>query len=65
MEVHLADNFSVISHQIVHLLVQFADGVVHTVEFWAVPVLNHAITLGMPFLHTLNTSIDWKTHIIT
>ena len=65
MEVHLADNSSFISHQIVHLPLQFADGAIHTVEFRVVPALNHAIILGIPFLHTLNPSIDWKTHTIT
>ena len=65
MEVHLADNSSVISHHIVHLPLYFADGAIHTVEFRVVPALNHAIMLGMPFLHTFSPSIDWKTRTIT
>ena len=32
IEVHLADNSLVISHQIVHLPLQFADDAIHTVE---------------------------------
>ena len=58
---HLAKNSSVISHQIVHLPVQFAYGAIHTVEFWVLPSLNNAIILGIPFLHTLNPSIYKKT----
>ena len=57
MEVHLADNSSAVSHQIVHLPLLFADGAVHTAESWAVPALNHAIILGMPFLHKFNPII--------
>ena len=64
IKVHLAENYSVISDQIVHLPLQFADGAIYTVEFWVVPAFNHAILLGMPFLYTLNPSIDWKTHFI-
>ena len=64
MEVHLADNSSVYFHQIVHLSLQFADGPKHTVDFQAVLALNHAIILGMPFLLTLNLSIDCNTHNI-
>ena len=59
---HLADNYSVITHQIVHVLLLFADGTIHTVEFRVIPALNHATILGMPFLHTLSPSIFWKTH---
>ena len=33
MEVHLDDNSLVISHRIVHLLLNFADSALHTVEF--------------------------------
>ena len=62
---HLSDNSSVISHQIVHLPLKFADGAIHTVEFRVVPALNHAIILEIPFLYTLNPSINWKTHTIT
>ena len=65
MEVHLANNSSVISHQIVHLPLQFADVAIHTVGFWIVPALNHAIILRMPFLHILNPIIDRKSHTIT
>ena len=57
MEVHLADNFYAISHQIVHLPLQFAEGAIHTVEFWVFPALNHVIILGMPFIYTLDPSI--------
>ena len=64
MEVHLADNSSVISHKIVHLTLQFADSSIHNVEFRVVPVLNYAIILGVSFLHKLNRIIDWKTHTI-
>ena len=64
MEVHLAGNSSAISHQIVHLPLQFADGTIYTVEFRIVSSLNHAIILGMPFLCILKLSIDWKTHTI-
>ena len=49
MEVHLTDNYSVVSHQIVYLTLKFTDSAVHPVEFWAFPLLNHAIILGMPF----------------
>ena len=65
VKVHLADNSSVISHQIVHLPLQFTNIAIHTVEFRVVPALNHNIVLGMPFLHTLKLSIDCKTQIIT
>ena len=64
-KLHLADASSVISHQIVHLPLQFADRAIYTVEFWVVPALNYTIILGMHFLHTLNSSIDWKTHTVT
>ena len=64
MEVHLTDISLFFSHQIVYLPLQFGGGAIHTFEFWVVPALNHAIILGMPFLHTLNPSIDWKTHTI-
>ena len=64
MEVHLADNYLVISHQIVQLPLKFADGAVHSVEFSVVAALNHAIILGMPFLHILNPRIYWYTHTI-
>ena len=59
MEVHFADNFSVVSHQIAHLPFHFADGAIHTLEFRVVSALNHAIILGMPFLPTLNPQINW------
>ena len=62
---HLADSYTVISHQIMHLPIIFDDGAVHTVEFWVVPILNHAIILGIPFLHELYPSFDWKNHTIT
>ena len=65
MEVHLADNSSAVSHQIVHLLLQSTDVDIHTVEFRVVPALNHAIILGISFLHILNPSINWKAHTIT
>ena len=58
MEVHLADNSSVISHQYIHLPLKFADGAIHNFEFWVVPALNHAIILRIPFPYTLNPSID-------
>ena len=45
MEVHLADNSLVVSYQIVHLPWKFADGAIHTVDFWVGPALNHAIIL--------------------
>ena len=62
---HLADKSTVVSHQIVQLPLKFADGAVYTVEFWVIPVLNHAIILGIPFLNIFNPSINWKTHTIT
>ena len=37
MELHLAYNSSIVSHQIVHLPLQFADSAIHTVEFGVVP----------------------------
>ena len=61
----LADKFSVISHQIVHLLLKYVDNAMHTVEFWVVAELNQAIFLEMPFLHKFNPSIIWWTHNIT
>ena len=39
-----------------YLPLQFADGAIHTVEVRVVPALNHAIILGMPFLHIVNPS---------
>ena len=65
IEVHFLDNSSIISHQIVHLPLRFADGAVHTVEFQVVPPLNHAIILGMHFLHRLIPSVDFLNHTIT
>ena len=44
---------------------QYADGAIYTVDFWVAPALNHATIMGMSFLHTLNLSIDWKTHTVT
>ena len=61
IEVHSTENSLVFSHQIVYLPLQYSDGAIHTIEFWVVPALNHAIILGMPFLYTLNSRIDWKT----
>ena len=58
MEVYLADNFSVISHQSMHLPLQFADSATHTVEFRVGPALKYAIIWGVPFLYILNPSID-------
>ena len=49
MEVHLDKNSIVISHQIVYLPLKFAEGAVHNVGFWAVPILYHATILIMPF----------------
>ena len=63
--VHLANNSLFISHQIMYLLVQFIDSAIYAVEVRVVPALNNAIVLGMPFLHTLNPSIDCNTHTIT
>ena len=65
LEVYLAENSSIIYLQIMQLPLQFADGVIYTVEVRVVPALNYAIILGMPFLYTLNPNIDWKTHTIT
>ena len=64
MEVHFSDNSTVISHLIMHLPLQFADGAIHTVEYRVVPALNHALTLGMPSLHIFNSNVYWKTHTI-
>ena len=64
MELHLADNSSMISSQIVHLSLVFAYGAMRTVEFWLVPVLNHTMIFGMPFLHNFNSSIDWQNQTI-
>ena len=58
MEVHLADYSSLISHQIVCLLLKFADGAMHNVEFRVFPTLNYTIILGMLFLHLVNTRIN-------
>ena len=60
MEVHLDDYYSVISHQIVYLPLNFVDDAVHTVEFWLVSALNRDKILGMPLLNQLNPSIDWQ-----
>ena len=62
---HLADIYSVIYHQIVHLPLKLADGTVHTIEFWEVPALNHAIILEMPFPHGFNLCVDYKNNTIT
>ena len=43
---------------------KFAENVEYTVEFRVVPALNHQIILGMPFLHQVNPTIDWKKHLI-
>ena len=58
MKVQLTYNSLVIFHQIMHLKPIFADSAVHAVELWVVLALNHAIILGMPFLHTLSPCID-------
>ena len=58
MELLLADNYSVVSQQIVHLPLQFTDSAIHTDEFRVVSSFNHAIILEMTFLHILNPSID-------
>ena len=50
MEVHLANNSSIISLTklcIYHF--KFANGAIYTVEFRVVPALNHAIILGNAF----------------
>ena len=53
MELHFSDNFSLFSHQIVHLALQFADGAMHTFEFWVFTALNHTITLGyISYVHS-------------
>ena len=44
---HLVENSSVVSYQIMHLSLQFADGAIHTVKFCVVSALNHAIILGL------------------
>ena len=49
---------------VLHYL-QFANDSIYTVEFQVVPTLNHAIILGIPLLHIINPSINWKTHTIT
>ena len=64
MKVYLAENYSVICHQIVDLPLKFAESAVHTVEFWVVPASNHATSLGIPFLHKFSPSINWKNHTI-
>ena len=61
---HLDNNSLVISHQIVYLLLNFADSAVDAVEFWVVPALNHAIILGIPFLHIYNPIINCKNYTI-
>ena len=65
MELHLADNSTAISHQIVHLALKFSDGTMHIVEFRVVLALNHAIILEIPFQHKFNPSIDWENQTIT
>ena len=57
-EVHLADNSSANSHQIVHLPHKYAGIAVCTVELWVVPALNHAIILGTLFLYKFILSIN-------
>ena len=54
----LANNSSVVSHQIVYLLFIFAYSAYYAVELRVVLVLNHAKILGIAFLHTFNPSID-------
>ena len=58
------ENYLEVSHQIMHLLLQFANGAVHTVEFWLVPAFNHAINFRIPFLHELYPTIDWNNYTI-
>ena len=65
IDVYLAENSSIVFHQIVHLPVQYADGTIYTVEFRIIPVLNHAIILGMPFVHAFNPNINCKIYTIT
>ena len=57
MEVHFDDSYAVIYHQIMYLPIKFSDVAVHTVEFWVVAALNHAIILVMFFLHIFNPII--------
>ena len=52
MEVHLDENYWAISHQIVHLPIEFTYGAIYTVEFRVFPALNHALIMEMPFPHT-------------
>ena len=54
----LAGSYLVVSHQNVYLPLIFADSAVHTVKFWVVLALNHAIVLKMPFLHKFNPSLN-------
>ena len=62
MEVHLADNFLVIFHQIVLLPLQFADGAIHTAAFWVIPLLNHDIILGISsYIHSTPVLIRRST----
>ena len=61
MEVHLASNSSVISHQIVDLPLKFSSGAVHTIDSLLLFAFNQAKIVGMP----LNFRIDWKSHNIT
>ena len=62
---HLDDNSSAISHQIMHLPLKFADGAVRTIEFWVVPELNRAIILVLPFLHKFDPNINCFNHTFT
>ena len=45
IKVHFYDNLSVISAQIVHLPLIFANSAVFTVEYWVVLALTHTVIL--------------------
>ena len=62
---HLDDDYSVISSQIVHFPLKFANDAMHTVKFRGFGVLNHAIILGMLFLHKFNLIAYCQNETIT
>ena len=59
MEVHLADNSTAMSHQIMYLLLIFAYFASNIVKCWALPALNDNKKLRISLLHQFNPSIDW------
>ena len=65
IKVPLADNYSVLSHQIVQLSPALDDGTLYTVKSRVVPTLNYTINLRIALLNKLNPNINWKNHTTT